>query len=347
MRAWQGVRKLDRITIYFQSYIQARGKIGNTHAAALGIPGAAQQMNPLLQGLSAFPITPASPEGIVDTQALGMLVTRLREADVDSICVLGSTGTYAYLGRPERRRAIQAAVSLAGPVPVMAGIGALRTDDVLALGREAQDAGAAAALLAPVSYTPLSDDEVFGLFETVAAELDIPICIYNNPGTTHFTFSLDLIGRLSALPGIIGVKNPVPDPQKVAQQHAALKARVPADFSLGYSGDWNASEALLAGGQAWYSVAAGLFPRQCLAIVRAAQAGQADLARSLNEAMEPLWALFRQLSSLRVMYAAAHCLDLTRCNPPLPILPLSRQDRERVRAVVETLADFNPCPIKA
>ncbi len=304
-------------------------------------------MNSLLQGLSAFPITPANQHGIVDTETLGMLVARLRDADVDSICVLGSTGTYAYLSRQERRRAIQAALSHAGQVPVMAGIGALRTDEVLALGREAQEAGAAAVLLAPVSYTPLSDNEVFGLFETVASQIDIPICIYNNPGTTHFSFSPELIGRLSALPRVIGAKNPVPDPGKVAQQHAALKALVPADFSLGYSGDWNAAEALLAGGQTWYSVAAGLFPEPCLAIVRAAQAGQVDRARSLNAAMEPLWSLFRQFTSLRVMYAAANSLGLAHAEPPLPILPLSRQDHVLVRAAVEQLADIKTCSIKA
>lgn len=304
-------------------------------------------MNSPLQGLSAFPITPANQHGTVDTETLGMLVARLRDAGVDSICVLGSTGTYAYLSRQERRRAIQAALSHAGQVPVMAGIGALRSDEVLALGREAQEAGAAAVLLAPVSYTPLSDNEVFGLFETVAAQIDIPICIYNNPGTTHFTFSPELIGRLGTLPGVIGAKNPVPDPVKVAQQHAALKALVPAGFSLGYSGDWNAAEALLAGGQTWYSVAAGLFPEPCLAIVRAAQAGQAARARSLNAAMEPLWSLFRQFTSLRVMYAAANSLGLAHSAPPLPILPLSRQDHAVVQAVVEQLADINTRSIKA
>jgi 4-hydroxy-tetrahydrodipicolinate synthase len=304
-------------------------------------------MNSLMQGLSAFPITPANTEGAVDTQALAGLVERLRDADVDSICVLGSTGTYAYLSRQERRRAIQAAVSHAGQVPVMAGIGALRTDEVLALGREARDAGASAVLLAPVSYTPLSDDEVFALFKTVADQIDIPICIYNNPGTTHFTFSPDLIGRISALPGVLGAKNPVPDPASVAQQHAALRAVVPPGFSLGYSGDWNATEALLAGGQAWYSVAAGLFPKQCLAIVRAAQAGQTDVARSLNTAMEPLWSLFRQLTSLRVMYAAANSLGLVKAAPPLPIQPLSGHDHARVQAVVEALAGIGSSATKA
>src|SRR3546814_763867 len=252
-----------------------------------------QHMN-LLQGLSAFPITPSDDHGIVDTDALGGLVHRLGQAEVNSICVLGSTGTYAYLSRQERQRAIRAALDQAGTTPVMAGIGALRSDEVLALGRDAQEAGVSAVLLAPVSYTPLSDREVFTLFETVATQLCVPICIYNNPGTTHFTFSTELIARLATLPGVIGAKNPVYDATTVAEQHAALRARVPDDFSLGYSADWNAAEALLAGGQAWYSVAGGLFPEACLAIVRAAQAGNADLTRSLNARLEPLWDLDRK-----------------------------------------------------
>jgi hypothetical protein len=60
----------------------------------------------LLKELSAFPITPSDAEGRVDIAALRMLVGRLRAASVGSIGLLGSTGTYAYLSRSERRRAV-------------------------------------------------------------------------------------------------------------------------------------------------------------------------------------------------------------------------------------------------
>src|SRR5690606_37716075 len=163
-----------------------------------------------LHGLCAFPLTPSNAHGVVDTEALGRLVERVRDAKADSVCVLGSTGTYAYLSRPERLRAIKAAVAKAAGMPVLASIGTLRTDEVVALGRDAQEAGVSAALLAPVSYTPLSDDEVYQLYETAARALQIPICIYNTPGTTHFNFSTALVHRLSRLPGIIGIKNPAP-----------------------------------------------------------------------------------------------------------------------------------------
>jgi 4-hydroxy-tetrahydrodipicolinate synthase len=64
--------------------------------------------NPMafLSGLSAFPITPSDRDGRVDTKALRKLVTRLCDAKVDSIGLLGSTGTYIYLTREERRAAL-------------------------------------------------------------------------------------------------------------------------------------------------------------------------------------------------------------------------------------------------
>lgn len=64
----------------------------------------------LFTGISAFPITPADPNGVVNADGVGRLTSRLADAGVDSIGLLGSTGAYAYLTRSERRCAIRAAV---------------------------------------------------------------------------------------------------------------------------------------------------------------------------------------------------------------------------------------------
>ncbi|HEX3916970.1 MAG TPA: dihydrodipicolinate synthase family protein [Caulobacteraceae bacterium] len=285
----------------------------------------------LFTGLAAFPITPADADGRVDAAALRRLVRRLADARVDGIGLLGSTGTYPFLSRAERRRAIEAAVDEAGgAVPVMAGVGALRTDEAVALAKDAKAAGAVAGLLAPVSYTPLLDEEVFVHFQTVAGESGLPICIYNNPGTTHFSFSLELMARLSAVPGVVGVKNGAPPAAEVAAHLAALRARVPAGFSVGYSGDVNATEAMIAGGDVWHSVLGGLMPAPLLAIVRAAQAGDAAEARRLNARLAPIWALFVEFTGLRVMYAAANALGITDAQPPRPILPLPEAAARKV-----------------
>jgi 4-hydroxy-tetrahydrodipicolinate synthase len=292
----------------------------------------------VFQGLSAFPITPADRDGRVDAEALGRLLERLSAARVDSIGLLGSTGTYAYLSREERRRAVAiAAEAVGGRTPLVVGIGALRTDDAIRLGLDAREAGADAVLLAPMSYTPLTEREVEVHFTAVADAVGLPLCIYDNPATTHFAFTPALVGRLSRHPSIVAVKAPSAEAAAMPDRLAALRAAVSEDFDIGFSGDWNAAEALIAGGAAWYSVVGGLFPEPCLTIVRAAQAGDAAAARDANAALEPLWALFRELSSLRVTYAAANQLGICRADPPRPILPLTDRDAERCREVIAKL----------
>lgn len=291
-----------------------------------------------LKGLCAFPITPADAEGRVDVDALRRLVASLCVAEVDSIGLLGSTGTYAYLSRSERRRALDAALEeTAGRAPILVGVGALRTDDAVRLAGDVKAAGAAAGLLAPMSYTPLTDDEVFEHFATVARESALPLCIYDNPGTTHFRFGPALIGRLSRLPGIVAMKSPAPEPREAAAHLAGLRGVVPEGFPVGISGDWNAVEALIAGADAWYSVVAGLFPRIGMGLVRAVRSGNVQEARRLNGHLEPLWSLFGEFSSLRVIYAGADLLGICRAEPPRPILPLPAHARRRVADVLKGL----------
>ncbi|AVH45016.1 dihydrodipicolinate synthase family protein [Agrobacterium tumefaciens] len=292
----------------------------------------------LFEGLSAFPITPADPLGRVDTAALARILVRIKEAGVDSIGLLGSTGAYAFLSRDERRRAVETAVeTVGGKIPIIVGVGALRTADAEALARDAQAAGADGLLLAPVSYFPLSDNEVYEHFAAVAGAGKLPLAIYNNPGTTRFTFSLDLISRLSNVSNVVAAKMPLPSNDAYAGELKAIRATTPSEFRVGYSGDWGGASSLLAGGDAWYSVVAGLLPAQALALTRAAQAGDAQGAKQIDSAFEPLWTLFKEFGSFRVMYVIADLLSLCKIDPPLPILPLRDEARRRVAAALKHL----------
>ncbi|MEK1889212.1 MAG: dihydrodipicolinate synthase family protein [Phyllobacterium sp.] len=292
----------------------------------------------LFHGLSAFPITPADDNGRIEVDPLCRLLDRLSHAGVDSVGLLGSTGSYMYLARAERRRAMEAATEcLGGRVPMIVSVGALRTDDAQELARDAQAAGADGLLLAPVSYTPLTDEEVFQHYSAVAGATDLPMCVYNNPGTTHFSIGNALLERLASVPNIVAVKNPAQPLPEMWATHEMLKAALPSDFAIGYSGDWNAPAALLAGGAAWYSVVAGLLPEPSLKLTRAAEAGDTAEVERIDGCFAPLWALFKELSSYRVVHAAANAMGLTNTRPPRPILPLTTADQERIIAAVHAL----------
>lgn len=293
----------------------------------------------MFSGLSAFPLTPMNENGL-DEVAFARLIERLSAAGVDAIGALGSTGNYAYLLPTERMRIAQLAVAHAGPVPVMIGIGALSTRDVLALAEQAQHVGASAVLLAPVSYQALSSEEVFTLYETVTRTLSIPLCVYDNPGTTHFTFSDELHGRIAQLPNVRSIKIPgVPLSAEAAKARIdRLRARIPSHVTIGISGDAYAAQGLNCGCEAWYSVLGGLFPETALALVRAAQAGDGSEVLRQSERLQPLWALFKQYGSLRVMATAARLMGLvTSPALPLPLQPLNDAGCQQLAKLLDTL----------
>lgn len=148
----------------------------------------------------------------------------------------------------------------------------------------------------------------------------MPVCLYDNPRTTHVTLSDKLQGRIAALPAIASIKIPgLPAPQ-ASERVAALRRHLPCGVTLGVSGDVRATAGLQAGCEVWYSVCGGLFPRISLALVKAIRHGDAEQVAALNKQLAPLWRCFdRYGGSLRVIAAAAaipDCATLTRF-PPL------------------------------
>ncbi len=294
----------------------------------------------MFSGLSAFPLTPMNEHGL-DEASFVRLVERLVAANVDSIGVLGSTGNYAYLTMAERARVVRLAVEHAGKIPVIVGVGAMRTRDVLALADDAQSAGAAGLLLPPMSYQILSADEVFGLYQTVARAISLPLCVYDNPRTTQFLFSDELHGRVARLPNVASIKIPgtSKDPVEAKSRVEHLRALIPSHVTIGVSGDVFAATGLNVGCDVWYSVIAGVFPATALAIARAAQAGNAQEATRLSDRLQPLWDFFGECGgSLRVVAAIAELQGLVE-QPclPLPLKALSGEWRQRLANLIDEL----------
>ena len=291
------------------------------------------------RGLSAYPLTPLRAD-VLDGEALRTMVRRLAADDdgtqvVDSIGALGSTGSYAYLDRQEWTTALRTILEEARDIPVIAGIGALRTREAVARARTAEQLGAAGLLLAPVSYQPLREAEVIGLFTAVAEAVAVPICIYDNPGTTGFRFSLDLYGRLARIPGVTAVKIPPTAGTEVppGERLARIRAAVGPEFSIGISGDAAAAAHLAAGADAWHSVVGGLFPRAARRLFDGARAGGVP-----PDALAVLWPLLAAHGSVRVIAAAAAELGLVGQDClPHPLLPLDGADRDAVAAAVRSL----------
>ncbi|QGQ18063.1 dihydrodipicolinate synthase family protein [Cellulomonas sp. JZ18] len=291
----------------------------------------------MFAGVSAFPLTPLRDDR-VDEDAVGRLVAAAAAAGVDSVCVLGSTGVAPYLAREERRTVVARAVKEVGDVPLLAGVGALRTSDVLAHAQDAAEAGAAGLLLVPVTYQPLTDDEVVDLYAEVTERVPLPLVPYENRRTTSVAFTDDLLARVAALPHVASVKLPgAPgDVAAVSARLAHLRTLVPAHVGVGFSGDAYAATALAAGADTWWSVLAGVVPATAVRLAHAARTGDRATVDALTDALRPAFDVLSAQGGVRVAAALAEHRGLVE-GPclPRPVQGLPASDRDAVVAALE------------
>src|SRR5918992_6319513 len=92
-------------------------------------------------------VTPFDERGEVDLGAAEAVVERFIEAGVDGISPLGSTGEFSHLTSDERKRLAEEVDRIvAGRVPLVIGVGAASTKEMVELARHAESVGADAVL---------------------------------------------------------------------------------------------------------------------------------------------------------------------------------------------------------
>lgn len=296
----------------------------------------------VFHGLVAYPVTPFDESGTVNHAALRRQLASLAVSGVDAIAVLGSSGSFAYLDAAERAAVIATAVAAvreANPdLPIHAGVSAVSTAELMRHVEAAVAAGVDGLLLSTVSYVPLDDDEVATQCRLIAGASETPICLYSNPGTTNFSFSLDLIAELAAEPTIVAVKESAPDAATFIERYQALAPRVPAGFSHGMSGDALIAEAGFAA-DAWHSGPASVLPAHHAALRAALAAGQTAETDRLRAELAPLMHEFTGLRKLSNLYALARAAGIDSGEPRRPLLPIPGSSRRDLARLIGTLSD--------
>lgn len=101
-----------------------------------------------------------------------------------------------------------------------------RTDrlatDCIRLSTHAQSMGCDGVLIMPASYWPLRQDGVYEHFAAVSAEIEIPICLYNNPWFTGFDMKPHFVRELSKLQNVGAIKESNSDLMRISSIRSLL-----------------------------------------------------------------------------------------------------------------------------
>ncbi|MBI1392690.1 MAG: 4-hydroxy-tetrahydrodipicolinate synthase [Alphaproteobacteria bacterium] len=272
--------------------------------------------------------------GAVDEDAYQRLVERQIAAGSSAVCPAGTTGESATLSHAEHRRVIELAVeAAAGRVPVVAGVGSNSTAEALGLAKFAEEAGADAMLCVCGYYNKPPQAGLIKHFTALHDASRLPIVLYNVPGRTVVSLSVETIGVLSKLPRIIGIKDATGDLARVALQRLASGP----DFIQLSGEDMTAVGFNAMGGRGCIGVTANIAPALCAKMQKASLAGDFDAALAIQDRLAPLHdVLFIETNPGPVKYAMS-ALGLCSAEVRSPLCEPGETTRRRVEAVLEGL----------
>ncbi len=290
----------------------------------------------MFSGAISALITPFR-DGMVDEAALRELVEWQIQSGVDGLVPCGSTGESATLSHAEHEHVIKLVIEQTRRrVPVIAGTGSNSTAEAIRLTMFAREAGADAALLLSPYYNKPTQDGIYQHYKMIAANVDLPLIVYNIPGRTASNILPETFARMCEIERIVGVKE-----SSGSLDQCSDILHLCGDRLTLLSGDDSLTLPLMAiGAKGVVSVATNVVPREVHDMVAAALAGDFANARAMHFKLLPLVrALFQETNPIPVKQA---CAFMGKCTNEMrmPLVPMSQGAADRLHKVMRQLGLF-------
>ncbi len=290
----------------------------------------------LIRGIIAYPVTPFLADGTgIDEAAFRSVLHALLATNPAAIAILGSAGESAYLRGDEWRHAVELGVEVvAGAVPLIVGIGELTTEAAVAKARFAEQAGANRLMVIPISYWKLDQAEIVAHFQAIGDATSLPIMIYNNPATSGVDMTPALMVRMvREIEGVDLIKESSGDIHRMHAIHELSGGTIPF-----YNGaNHLALEALAAGAHGWCTAAPNLLGTRPAELIAHVDAGELEQARALFYKLLPVLRFIVQGGLPTTVKAGLRLQGLEAGDPRRPLLPLSGDRLDELRALLAAL----------
>ena len=160
-------------------------------------------------------------------------------------------------------------------MPLFIGVMHTSTDVAVRLARHAEEAGASGVMSVAPYYGSPPEAEVLQYFRDIAGAVGIPLIVYNNPGASGVSMSVQALAEL-ANDGTAGVvKESHGDPARIHD----LRLSVPESTRVMYGEDYGAFEAIMAGADGWVAGVGNFMPRHAVRLWELATSGDVAAAR--------------------------------------------------------------------
>ena len=284
------------------------------------------------KGVGAAMVTPFTPDGRVDYEALARMIDYVIDGGVDYIVALGTTAETPTLYIQERAViAMFIANHIAHRVPLVMGVGGNSTSEVLDQLREFDLRGADAILSVTPYYNKPSQEGLYQHFKVVSEHSPLPIILYNIAGRTGVNMTVDTTLRIARdFDNVIGIKEASGNMEQIRQ----VIERAPEGFLVLSGDDGIAVDVMRAGGHGVISVAVNAFPQRFMECINLAKQGRFDEADERFAPLAPaVSALFKEGNPTGVK-CALHTMGLIGDRMRLPLVAGTKELADEFRKLI-------------
>ena len=181
----------------------------NTNTGEGTNTGERRPEGPWVSGIVPPICTPFTPDLDVDVSSLERLIAFLIEEGVTGLFFLGSSGETAFLTDTQRDQVVETAVkTVAGQVPVLAGVIDMTTSRMIDHAARAMSLGADAIVATAPFYAQVTEaPEVDRHFRALKAACGAPLLAYDIPVAVHTKLRASQLLALAADHVIDGLKD--------------------------------------------------------------------------------------------------------------------------------------------
>lgn len=229
----------------------------------------------------------------VDEAGLRRLTRYLLSAGVHALLTNGTMGGFAFLTDDQQIRAVSIVVDeVSGAVPVMGGVGETSTSRAVQKARAIERLGVThISVLAPLYYYTVQE-HLIAYFSEIAAAVDLPMFLYDNPAMTkNFILPETVVELRRRIPKIVGIKESSEDCTNLQKLLHLMKND--EDFSILTGSESLIVVGLQMGCSGFIGGLHNICPQMAVALYDAFCSGDIERAEQLQQDLIGTWQIFR------------------------------------------------------
>jgi len=258
-----------------------------------------------LKGVVAVLFCPYTKQDKLDLKGLikntQFLLDFASEGHKPLVIMTNGSTTESYANTQEEQKQVIRTVTetVAGKVPVIAGVSQSGTKLTIELAKYAEKAGADYAMVAPPYYHHASQSGLFRHYQAVAGAIDIGVVVYNNAAVSATLMPPDFLFKLAEIKNIVACKDNsvtfsdlankaltiIPDNMALLAGQGEMQYLAAASYGFKYRG--------------FVSYIANFAPALSYAVYEAVQNKDFDRAFQELQKQAPLWQFVSKIEKKR------------------------------------------------